>query len=95
MAVKACMQRWNASVVKTNALGGIASGTEASVVVSNGHCFVALMGQDQPALVFRDGHPEGVGGFLFRGATAREKLPRSQREANASVGLHFALVLEH
>jgi hypothetical protein len=88
------VKRWNGSIAKTNALKDIAFGTEANVRVENGRCTVILMGARKRALTFDDGHPQGIGGFLFAGSLDRKDLPSAQQQANADVLDRFELKLK-
>jgi hypothetical protein len=93
-AVRACVDRWNGSLAKRHGLDGIAFGTEANVRVDGSRCVVVLMGDRKRVLTFDDGHPNGIGGFLFAGSLDKQDLPASQRTPNADVGAHFALTLK-
>jgi len=94
-AVRACVDRWNGSLVKRHTLDEIAFGTEANVRVEGGRCVVVLMGARNRVLTFDSGHPKGIGGFLFAGSLDKKDLPASKRTPNADVGAHFALTLRH
>jgi hypothetical protein len=94
-AVRACVERWNGSLVKRHTLDEIAFGTEANVRVDGGRCVVVLMGARKRVLTFDNGHPQGIGGFLFAGSLDKQDLPASQRTPNADVGPHFRLTLKH
>jgi hypothetical protein len=91
--VRACVKRWNGSLVKHRTLDGIAFGTEANVRVGD-RCVVILMGARERVLTFDSGHPGGIGGFLFAGALDKKGLPASQRKPNADVGPHFFLTVK-
>jgi hypothetical protein len=91
--VRACVKRWNGSLVKQHTLDGIAFGTEANVRVEAGRCVVILMGARERVLTFDSGHPRGIGGFLFAGAVDKKDLSAAQRKPNADVGPHFALTV--
>jgi hypothetical protein len=93
-AVRACVDRWNGSLVKGHNLDLIAFGTEANVRVENGRCVVILMGARKRVLTFDSGHPQGYGGFLFAGSMDKRDLSESQRTPNADVGPHFKLTLK-
>ena len=93
-AVRACVERWNGSLVKRHTLDEIAFGTEANVRVESGRCVVVLMGARKRVLTFDSGHPGGIGGFLFAGSLDKQDLLASQRKPNADVGPHFRLTLK-
>ena len=92
--VRACIKRWNGSLVKRHTLDEIAFGTEANVRVGAGRCVVILMGARERVLTFDSGHPRGIGGFLFAGALDKKSLPPAQRKPNADVGPHFVLTVK-
>jgi hypothetical protein len=92
--VRACVKRWNGSLVKRHTLDGIAFGTEANVRVEAGRCVVILMGARERVLTFDSGHPGGIGSFLFAGALDKKDLPPARRKPNADVGPHFVLSLK-
>jgi hypothetical protein len=87
------VKRWNGSIAKENALQDIAYGTEANVRVEDGRCTVILMSNRKRALTFDDGHPEGIGGFLFAGSVDRKDLPEELGKPNADVDDRFVLEL--
>jgi hypothetical protein len=93
--VQACVKRWNGSLVKRHTLDEIAFGTEANVRMEGRRCVVTLMGKRTRVLTFDDGHPRGIGGFLFAGAVDKKDLPAAQRTPNADVGPHFVLKLRN